>query len=144
MSRVVDTILPESAILDFPLWWSADDCESCHAAGMLPATLVLSCLSWFLPYSVPSFKQVLLKMRFPVPFLSFHRLSLSVTFVNVSLLMWFRGFSCASEVEKGCWAVVDLLSLFVLWWVCIRSLPLMWYFSLFRSTTIMTIFDSSI
>jgi hypothetical protein len=86
-SRVGDTIALESATLDFSLWWSADDCELCQAAGMLSATLVLSRLSWFSSHSVLSFKQVLLKMRFPVPFPSFPLFSLLVTFINVSLLL---------------------------------------------------------
>jgi hypothetical protein len=41
----------------------------------------------FLPYSVSSFKHVLSKMRFPIPFTSFPLFSLLVTFVNVSLLL---------------------------------------------------------
>jgi hypothetical protein len=32
LSRVVDTIAPAAAILDY-IVWSADDCESCHAAS---------------------------------------------------------------------------------------------------------------
>jgi hypothetical protein len=55
-SRVVDIIAPGSAILDFPCGGHlmiADDCESRHAAGMLPATLVSSRLSWFFVFFVP-------------------------------------------------------------------------------------------
>jgi hypothetical protein len=87
-SRVVDTIAHGSAILDFPCGGQlmiVDDSESRHAAGMFPATwfcLVLLGLG-FLPYSVLSFKQVLSKLRFPVPFTSFPLFSLTVTFVNV-------------------------------------------------------------
>jgi hypothetical protein len=91
-SRVVDTIAPGSAILDFPCGdqlMIGDDCESCHAAGMFPATwfrLVILGLD-FSPYLVLSFKQVFSKLRFPVPFTSFPLFSLSVTFVKVFLLL---------------------------------------------------------
>jgi hypothetical protein len=95
------------ATLLIPLRWSADDCESCHAAGMLPATLVSSRWSWFSQFPVPSFKQVLLNICFLVPFplfpslLTFGNVRKSIpTFGNVrkriptSVISWFFGCFC--------------------------------------------------
>jgi hypothetical protein len=100
-----------------------DDGESCHAAtgmlpGMLPAALVSSRLSWsWFPAFIQS--RPLNKFSLRCVFQSLSRVShysqFLVTFVNVSLLSVTCPYLCDFVVSSR--AVVDLLSLFALWFV---------------------------
>jgi hypothetical protein len=91
-SRVVDTIALGSAILDLPF---GGQLMIMNRATLLECFLQhWFCLVrlGFLSSLFLSLKQVLLKMRFPVPCPSFPLCSLLVTFVNVFLLLWFSWF----------------------------------------------------
>jgi hypothetical protein len=113
-----------------PRCWNA----SCNV-GFVSLVLVV-----FLPYSVSSFKQVLSKMRFPVPFTSFPYIltfgnirKRIPTFGNVKrvptyVISWF--LVCFWGRERSLSGGRSSLSSFALRWVRIRLLLPVWCFSL--------------